>query len=258
MRIRAAIVLTLYLVASLAANAGPSPGSDSRGAKPPDEAGERPWHGFERYLPPSGRLGVQVQDMTPELREFLRAPRERGVLVVRVNPGSPAEEVGLRVGDVIVAAGGESVVETADLVRVVHRAEKAARLALEVVRQGKPVALEPVLAGEPWSMKWLEERAPEFRRQLEERLRDLEARLRALEEQLRGALKPDELDTSARPTGRARGIPSRAWRSPDASPTVPRLRAAWWASSIGRGRFRWSEFGWPSSRRSCATTSARA
>jgi membrane-associated protease RseP (regulator of RpoE activity) len=195
MRVRNAIALTLGLIASAAANAGPSPGSDSRSAQPPGQAGERPWHGFERYLPPSGRLGVQVQDMTPELREFLRAPRERGVLVVRVNPGSSAEQVGLRVGDVIVAAGGESVVETGDLVRVVHRAEKDAKLALEVVRQGKALALEPVLAGEPWSMNWLEERAPEFRRQLEERLRDLEARLRALEEQLRGALKPDELDT---------------------------------------------------------------
>jgi predicted metalloprotease with PDZ domain len=117
------------------------------------------------------------------------------VLVVRVNPGSSAEQVGLRVGDVIVAAGGEVIVGTADLVRVVHRAEKDAKLALEVVRQGKQIAVEPVLAGEPWSMDWLEQRAPEFRRQLEERLRELEARLRALEERLREAVKPDELAT---------------------------------------------------------------
>jgi membrane-associated protease RseP (regulator of RpoE activity) len=196
MRTRATIALTLCLLTGAAAQAGPSPDPEARGPAPAGPHGdERPWHGYERYLPPPSRLGVQLQDMTPELREFLGAPKERGVLVVRVNPGSPAEQAGLRVGDVIVAAGGEPVTETADLVREVYRAEKDARLALEVVRRGKPLAVEPTLSGEPWSMRWLEERAPEFRRRLEERLRDLEARLRALEEQLRGALESDELET---------------------------------------------------------------
>lgn len=186
---RIATALALGLLCATAAAAHPHPDADASGA-----------HFFERFLPYQGRLGVQLQDMTPELREFLRAPKEHGVLVVRVNEGSPAERAGLRVGDVIVSAGGASVDATHDVVHRVLRAEKDAKLALEIVRDGKRRSLEATLAGEPPladPMRWVEERGPEFRRNLEQRLRELEARLKELEERLRGddGTKTGELAT---------------------------------------------------------------
>jgi membrane-associated protease RseP (regulator of RpoE activity) len=197
MRARIATTLASALFALLAtAGASAHPHPDAAGG---GEGGRR-FHHFERFLPHQGRLGVQLQDMTPELREFLRAPKERGVLVVRVNEGSAAEKAGLRVGDVIVAAGGESVDDTGALVHAVLGAEKDAKLALEVVRDGKPLTIEATLEGEPPftadPMRGVEERAPEFRRNLERRMRELEERLRELEERLRGLAesKSDELD----------------------------------------------------------------
>jgi membrane-associated protease RseP (regulator of RpoE activity) len=56
-----------------------------------------------------GYLGVQLVELTPELREHYGATAEHGVLVGKVEPGSPAEAAGLRVGDVIVALDGESI-----------------------------------------------------------------------------------------------------------------------------------------------------
>jgi C-terminal processing protease CtpA/Prc len=166
----------------------------------PEDGPGRSFHHFEKFIPGPSRLGVQLQDMTPELREFMDAPKERGVLVVRVNEGSAAERAGLRVGDVIVSAGGEEVVDTHEVIRRVFTAEKDAKLALEVVRAGKTVALEATLEGEPAmagrSMRWVEERMPELRAGIEARMKELEQRMEELERKLKDALpKEDEIDT---------------------------------------------------------------
>jgi C-terminal processing protease CtpA/Prc len=200
MRTRIATTLALAWLAAASAFAHPHPDAPAA----PGESGAREgrrFHHFERFLPHQSRLGVQLQEMTPELREFLRAPKERGVLVVRVNPDSPAAKAGLRVGDVIVSVAGESITAPHDLVHEVLRAEKDAKLALELVRDGKTRSLEATLEGEPAlaadPMRWVEERAPEFREKLEQRMRELEERLEQLEQRLRGAseTKSDELDT---------------------------------------------------------------
>jgi len=202
MRIATALSFALFAAAAASAHAQPgvaAPGSEpSRGAKPCPE--NVPFRHFEGFFQHPSRLGVQLQDMTPELREFLHAPKEHGVLVVRVNRGSPAEKAGLRVGDVITSLDGAAIDETPAIVHAVLSAEKDAKLALEVVREGKKRALEATLEGEPAfaadPMGWVEERVPEFRESLEQRMRELEARMRELEERLRrAAAKSDELDT---------------------------------------------------------------
>jgi len=175
----------------------------SGAAAHPHGADEPPAPGFphfEKFIPGPSRLGVQLQDMTPELREFMNAPKEHGVLVVRVNPGSPAERAGLRVGDIIVSAGGEDVAETHEIIRSVFTAEKDAKLALEVVRDGKSVEVEAELEGEPAmagrGMRWMEERMPELRAGIEARMKELEQRMEELEQRLKEALpKEDEIDT---------------------------------------------------------------
>jgi hypothetical protein len=191
MRARIATTLALALFAAVAAAAHPhpdapgSPAEPGAGALPPHG---RQYHYFQRFIPHQARLGVQLEEMTPELREFLRAPKEHGVLVVRVNPGSSAEKAGLRVGDVITAAGGQKVDETFTLVHEVLSAEKDAKLALEVVREGKTLAIEATIEGEPPfaanPARWIEEHAPELRQNLEQRMRELEQRLKQLEERL--------------------------------------------------------------------------
>jgi membrane-associated protease RseP (regulator of RpoE activity) len=203
-RTRIAAVLSLALVIATAASGQPQPGAAAPGAEPSSGVQPRsegaPYRHFERFVPHPSRLGVQLQDMTPELREFMHAPREHGVLVVRVNQGSPAEKAGLRVGDVITSVEGAAVDETPDLVHAVLSAEKDAKLSLEIVRDGKARTLEAALEGEPAfaadPMGWVEERMPEFRESIEQRMRELEARMKELEERLKKASPSSgELDT---------------------------------------------------------------
>ncbi|MBI3615219.1 MAG: Do family serine endopeptidase [Candidatus Omnitrophica bacterium] len=58
--------------------------------------------------------GLEVGTITPELAERFQLKETQGVLVTRVEPGSPAEEAGLRVGDVIHGLGRQSINSTGD------------------------------------------------------------------------------------------------------------------------------------------------
>jgi serine protease Do len=50
----------------------------------------------------TARSGVQVEMLTPQLREFFGVPADQGLLVRSVDKGTPADQAGLRAGDVIV------------------------------------------------------------------------------------------------------------------------------------------------------------
>ncbi len=135
-----------------------------------------------------GRIGVLVQSMTPELREHMQAPSDRGLLVTRVEPDHPAAEAGLLVGDVIVAAAGAPMREPFDLVKAVASVPAGASMELKILRDGEPQELEVSPEGEEriWidPDHWddlLERGLHRGSRELRHRLQKLEERLKELE-----------------------------------------------------------------------------
>ncbi len=149
------------------------------------------------FLSHRGRIGVQVEAMTPELRGYFHAPEDRGLLVARVEPDRPAAHSGLRVGDVILSAGGEPVREPFDLVRRVAAAPAGEAIEFVILRDAKErtLRIEPEGEPSPWANPerlgpWFEEKLNLGGRELRERIERLEKRLdeleRKLEEQDRG------------------------------------------------------------------------
>jgi Do/DeqQ family serine protease len=53
-----------------------------------------------------GRIGVAIQDLTPDLAQALGTRHTQGAVIARVEPGSPAERAGLRTNDLVVAING--------------------------------------------------------------------------------------------------------------------------------------------------------
>ncbi len=60
-----------------------------------------------RYVRPA--LGIYVVALNKALKTLYRLPTDRGLLVVDVVPGSPAEEMGLARGDVVTRVNGREV-----------------------------------------------------------------------------------------------------------------------------------------------------
>jgi C-terminal processing protease CtpA/Prc len=94
----------------------------------------------------SGRpkLGVQLVETTPELREHLGAAGDAGVLVSKVLDDSAAQDAGVRVGDLILSVDGEEIGSAGDLVREL-RDKSGETIELEVLRDGRRMTLSPAI-----------------------------------------------------------------------------------------------------------------
>ncbi|RME01180.1 MAG: DegQ family serine endoprotease [Deltaproteobacteria bacterium] len=68
------------------------------------------------------RLGLSVQDLTPELRRELGYDKEEGVLVSEVEPGSPAALAGLQRGHLILEVNRKEVRNVEEFERALERA----------------------------------------------------------------------------------------------------------------------------------------
>lgn len=86
---------------------------------------------FERRI-----AGAEFAPLNPELAEVVSGP-DRGLLVLRVLPGTPASELGLRPGDVVVEAGGRSCGELGDLRSALASAEGSRGVVVKWVRKGE-------------------------------------------------------------------------------------------------------------------------
>lgn len=93
-----------------------------------------------------GRLGVVMQDLTPDLADALRLPKRLGAVIARVEAGTPAERAGLRPGDVVVAIDGRPVEDSSDLRNAIGLLRAGTELELTVLREGKETVVIAQLA----------------------------------------------------------------------------------------------------------------
>jgi serine protease Do len=88
-----------------------------------------------------GWLGVSIQEVTPELAAALKLDVKDGALVAQTTPGGPADQAGVKRGDVIQSFAGKPVAKPRDLSRAVAATEVGKTVELGVLRDGKPVTL---------------------------------------------------------------------------------------------------------------------
>ncbi|MBI5026201.1 MAG: DegQ family serine endoprotease [Nitrospirae bacterium] len=86
----------------------------------------------------SALVGLHIMDITQEVVKQLRLPRgEQGVVIIRVEPGSPAEEIGLKRGDVIQEINRKRINNSRDFNGIASRIKEGDTLLLYVNRGGK-------------------------------------------------------------------------------------------------------------------------
>jgi serine protease Do len=84
-----------------------------------------------------GWLGVMVQKVTPEIAAAIGLSDAKGARVAEVVEGGPAQEVGLKAGDVIVSFNGQVFDDSGELPLLVARTPIGETVALEIVRENK-------------------------------------------------------------------------------------------------------------------------
>ena len=148
-------------------------------------------------------LGVQSQPLTAELKEHLGLKTDKGALVTKVMPDSPAARAGLKEEDVITQVDKTAVNNPEELRDAVAKAAPGKEVVLKVMRGKEEMELKAKLAEAPASADFREGQfelpdgfgrfpgnpMPLFRDMdkvpaLEKKIQELEKRVRELEQKL--------------------------------------------------------------------------
>ena len=83
------------------------------------------------------RLGVAIQEVNQTLADSFKLDKPEGALVSNVDKGGPAEQAGLKTGDVIRKIDGQPIVASGDLSALIGSSAPGQKVTIEIWRQGK-------------------------------------------------------------------------------------------------------------------------
>ena len=96
-----------------------------------------------------GFLGVSIQPITDEIADSLGLPHNRGELVRAVPPGLAAAQAGIKPGDIVLKVNGVEITPDRTLSGIVADLTPGTRIPIELLRQGRPLTLNAVVAKRP-------------------------------------------------------------------------------------------------------------
>ena len=85
---------------------------------------------------PGGSWGIQVSAITPEIAQQFHLETDKGVVIRRVTPDSPAADAGLQAGDVVMEINHDKVESLNDFVAQAKNAKENKKPALLLVQRG--------------------------------------------------------------------------------------------------------------------------
>src|SRR5690606_34693953 len=99
-----------------------------------------------------GWLGLEPQDITPDLARAFHLDRNNGVIVASVLRKGPAWEAGVRVGDIVQSLGGEPVRDSIGFLNQIAPLPPGSKAELQVLREGKNKTLSVKVGKRPAQM----------------------------------------------------------------------------------------------------------
>jgi serine protease Do len=95
---------------------------------------------FDGLIGRSGRLGISIDSLSPQLAEYFGT--KEGVLVSSVSDNSAAAKAGLKAGDVITTFNGSTINDPQDIRRRIQSLNDGDEFTVTVMRDRKPVTLK--------------------------------------------------------------------------------------------------------------------
>lgn len=96
-----------------------------------------------------GWLGVEVQDVTPELATSFGLAEARGALIAGVVRGGPADKAGIRPGDVLLALAGKDVANSSGMLNQIAAIRPGDAVEMRVMRRGQEKTLQVTMGKRP-------------------------------------------------------------------------------------------------------------
>src|SRR5690349_8257008 len=96
-----------------------------------------------------GWIGVEPQDITPELAESFGSNRKSGTIIAGVLRNGPADRAGIRPGDIRVEVNGHAVQDTTDMLNVIAQLETGKSARMKVLRRNEEANLDVTVGTRP-------------------------------------------------------------------------------------------------------------
>jgi len=96
-----------------------------------------------------GWIGVESQDITPELADSFGLARDRGAIIAGVVRGGPADRAGMRPGDILLAVQGKKVRSTNDMMNLIAALPPGDKAAMTVMRKNRETTIDVTVGRRP-------------------------------------------------------------------------------------------------------------
>jgi serine protease DegQ len=96
-----------------------------------------------------GWIGIESQDITPELADSFSLGRQNGAIIAGVVHGGPADKAGMRPGDILLKVEGQPVGNTNDMLNLIAQLKPGAKARMTVVRKNHESTLDVTVGRRP-------------------------------------------------------------------------------------------------------------
>jgi serine protease DegQ len=96
-----------------------------------------------------GWIGVETQDITPELAQSFNLQRSSGAIIAGVVRNGPADKAGIVPGDILLAVDGKPVGDTTEMLNLIAQLPPGGKAKMTVLRKNREAALDVMVGKRP-------------------------------------------------------------------------------------------------------------
>lgn len=96
-----------------------------------------------------GWIGIEAQDVTPELAESFKLSKVQGSLIAGVLRESPADYAGIKSGDILLAINNREVTDSSSMLNIIAVLKPNEKAVLTIIRQGSEMKVTVLIGKRP-------------------------------------------------------------------------------------------------------------